>query len=122
MNGFKSDKVKDALKSENFRQVLYTDRHLQLVLMRFKPVKDIDEEYHFNNFQFFRFEDVKGKNVNNGNENKEQIGDAIFVTEESNHKVINSDPLKELKMLQSMTLLTIKTASLIHQKKMKTAI
>ena len=116
MKEFKSDKVKDALKSENFRKVLYTDRHLQLVLMRFKSGKDIDEEYHPNNFQFFHFEDVKGKFIYNGNDYKAEDGDAILIPEGSSHKIVNSDPLKELRKLQSMAFLTIKSDSLMQHK------
>jgi len=36
MKGFKSNIEKDTLKNENFRKVLYTIKHLQLVLMTLK--------------------------------------------------------------------------------------
>ena len=53
MKGFNSNIEKDTLKNENFRKVLYTSKHLQLVLMNLKPGEDIGEETHPNIDQFF---------------------------------------------------------------------
>ena len=46
MKGFKSNIEKETLKNENFRQVLYTSKHLQLVLMTLKTGEEIGEEVH----------------------------------------------------------------------------
>ena len=46
MKGFKSNIEKDTLKNENFRKVLYTSKHLQLVLMTLKKGEEIGEEVH----------------------------------------------------------------------------
>ena len=56
MKGFKSNIEKDTLENNNFRKVLYTGKHLQLVLMCLKPGEDIGEETHPGNDQFFRFQ------------------------------------------------------------------
>jgi len=48
MKGFNSNIEKDALKNQNFRKVLYTSKHLQVVLMSLKPGEDIGEETHPN--------------------------------------------------------------------------
>ena len=98
MKGFNSNIEKDALKNENFRKVLYTSKHLQLVLMSLKPGEDIGEETHPNIDQFFRFESGKGKCIINGNEYDIEGGDAIIVPAGSKHNVINTDAVKELKM------------------------
>jgi mannose-6-phosphate isomerase-like protein (cupin superfamily) len=98
MKGFKSNIEKDVLKNENFRKVLYTSKHLQLVLMSLKPGEDIGEETHPNIDQFFRFEGGKGKCIINGNEYKVENGDVIVVPAGSKHNVINTDAVKGLKM------------------------
>ena len=98
MKGFNSNIEKDALKNENFRKVLYTSKHLQVVLMSLKPGEDIGEETHPNIDQFFRFEGGKGKCIINGNEYKVENGDVIVIPAGSKHNVINTDAVKELKM------------------------
>jgi len=98
MKGFYSNIEKDALKNENFRKVLYTSKHLQLVLMSLKPGEDIGEETHPNIDQFFRFEGGKGKCIINGNEYLVENGDVIVIPAGSKHNVINTDAVKELKM------------------------
>ena len=60
MKGFKSNIEKDTLENKNFRKVLYTGKHLQLVLMDLKVGEDIGEEIHAHNDQFFRFESGSG--------------------------------------------------------------
>ena len=56
MKGFKSNIEKSTLENSDFRKVLYTGQHIQLVLMSLKVGEDIGEEVHENNDQFFRFE------------------------------------------------------------------
>jgi mannose-6-phosphate isomerase-like protein (cupin superfamily) len=98
MKGFTSNIEKDALKNENFRKVLYTAKHLQLVLMSLKPGEEIGEEIHINSDQFFRFESGNGKCIINGNEYLVENGDVIVVPAGSKHNVINTDAKKDLKM------------------------
>ena len=49
------------LENTNFRKVLYTGAHMQLVLMSLLPKEDIGMEIHKENDQFFRFESGTGK-------------------------------------------------------------
>jgi mannose-6-phosphate isomerase-like protein (cupin superfamily) len=98
MKGFKSNIEKDTLKNENFRKVLYTSKHLQLVLMTLKTGEEIGEEVHVGIDQFFRFESGKGKCIIDGNEYNIADGDVIIVPAGSRHNVINTDTSKELKM------------------------
>ena len=55
MKGFNSNIEKDTLENENFRKVLYTSKHSQLVLMCLEPGEEIGLEIHEDNDQFFRF-------------------------------------------------------------------
>ncbi len=98
MKGFKSNIEKDTLKNENFRKVVYTGKHLQVVLMSLKPGEDIGLETHGTTDQFFRFEGGNGKCIIDGNEYKVENGDAIVIPAGAKHNVINTDSVKGLKM------------------------
>ena len=98
MKGFKSNIEKDTLKNENFRKVLYTSKHLQLVLMTLKTGEEIGEEVHIGIDQFFRFESGNGKCIIDGNEYSVSDGDVIIVPAGSRHNVINNDSSEDLKM------------------------
>jgi mannose-6-phosphate isomerase-like protein (cupin superfamily) len=98
MKGFKGNIEKDTLGNKNFRKVLYTGKHLQLVLMNLKAGEDIGEEIHKNNDQFFRFESGSGRCIIDGNEYEVKDGDAILVPAGAKHNVINTDLKSELKM------------------------
>ncbi|MCO5333426.1 MAG: hypothetical protein M9893_05320 [Pyrinomonadaceae bacterium] len=49
MKGYKTNIEKDTLKNKNFRKVLYSGPHLQLVLMSLKPKEEIGLEVHWEN-------------------------------------------------------------------------
>jgi mannose-6-phosphate isomerase-like protein (cupin superfamily) len=63
--GYKDNIEKLTLENENFRKVLYTAEHCQLVLMSLKPGEEIGMEVHKGNDQFFRFEKGTGKVIIN---------------------------------------------------------
>jgi len=97
MRGFHAKIEQETLSNENFRKVLYTSKHSQLVLMSLKPGEEIGSEVHPDNDQFFRFEAGQGKIVIDGNEYAVSDGDAIIVPSGAEHNVINvsdSEPLK----------------------------
>ena len=98
MKGFKSNIEKDALKNKNFRKVLYTSKHLQVVLMSLEPGEEIGEETHSSIDQFFRFEEGNGKCIIDGNKYDVESGDAIVIPAGSKHNVINTDAVNGLKM------------------------
>jgi mannose-6-phosphate isomerase-like protein (cupin superfamily) len=98
MKGFKSNIEKDTLENNNFRKVLYTGKHLQLVLMNLKVGEDIGEETHQNTDQFFRFESGSGKCIIDGTEYLVKNGDVIVVPSGAKHNVINIDSQSELKI------------------------
>lgn len=98
MKGFASNIEKETLENDNFRKVLYTGKHCQLVLMSLKPKEDIGMEVHPDNDQFFRFEQGQGKCIIDGNEYELQDGTAIIVPAGAEHNIINTSDSEELKM------------------------
>lgn len=98
MIGFNSNIEKDTLENNNFRKVLYSGKHLQLVLMSLKAGEEIGDEIHHDNDQFFRFESGTGICIIDGSEYKVNDGDAIIIPAGSKHNIINLDGVEELKM------------------------
>jgi mannose-6-phosphate isomerase-like protein (cupin superfamily) len=98
MKGYKTDIQKDATENKNFRKVLYTAKHLQLVLMSLKPGEEIGSETHAKSDQFFRFEGGSGKCIINSTTYMVKDGDVIIVPAGSKHNVINTDAHKDLKL------------------------
>lgn len=98
MKGFKSNIEQDTLENINFRKVLYTGKHLQLVLMNLKAGEDIGEETHQHVDQFFRFESGSGKCIIDGTEYPVKNGDAIVIPAGAKHNIMNTDPEAELKI------------------------
>ena len=98
MKGF-ATKIEAATRENiNFRRVLYTGKHSQLVLMSLKPKEEIGLETHPDNDQFFRFEAGEGKCVIDGNKYLVADGDAVIVPAGAKHNVINLSDTKDLKM------------------------
>ncbi|NCQ16163.1 cupin domain-containing protein, partial [Candidatus Falkowbacteria bacterium] len=96
--GFNANIEKDTLENNNFRKVLYTGKHSQLVLMSLKPQEKIGMEVHADNDQFFRFETGQGKCVIDGNEYDIGDGSAIVVPAGAQHNVINLSSSEDLKL------------------------
>lgn len=98
MKGFNANIEQETLANENFRKVLYTAKHCQLVLMSLKPNEEIGMEVHPDNDQFFRFEKGQGKCVIDGNEYAVEDGSAIIVPAGAEHNVINVSETESLKL------------------------
>lgn len=98
MKGFNANIEKETLENNNFRKVLYTSGHSQLVLMSLAPSEEIGMEAHPDNDQFFRFEKGKGKVIIDGNEYMVSDGSAIVVPAGANHNVVNIDVDDDLKL------------------------
>ena len=65
------DNIEEAtVRNEDFRRVLYTGEHLQLVLMTLQPGEEIGEEVHPDRDQFFRIEEGEGTIDIDGRENR----------------------------------------------------
>jgi mannose-6-phosphate isomerase-like protein (cupin superfamily) len=98
VKGFFSNIEKDALENINYRKVLYTSKHSQLVLMSLKPNQEIGMEVHLDNDQFFRIEKGRGKCIIDGNEYDLEDGAAIVVPAGSQHNIINTSNTEELRL------------------------
>lgn len=98
MKGFCGNIEEQTLQNTNFRQVLYTAKHCQLVLMSLAPGEEIGLETHADNDQFFRFESGSGKCLIDGNEYEVGDGSAIIVPAGAQHNVINTSDSQALKL------------------------
>ncbi|MFH1089034.1 MAG: cupin domain-containing protein [Candidatus Uhrbacteria bacterium] len=96
--GYKENIEALTLTNEDFRQVLYTAEHCQLVLMSLAPSTEIGSEVHEDGDQFFRFEQGEGKVVINETEYLVGDGDAVIVPAGSTHNVINTSATDALKL------------------------
>lgn len=97
MTGFVGNIEELTLNNDNFRQVLFTGSHSQLVVMNLLPGEEIGLETHSDVDQFFRFEKGQGKVVINGQEKPVSDGSAVVVPAGAEHNVVNTsltDPLK----------------------------
>lgn len=97
MNGYVINIEKEAVNNNNFRKVLYTAPHCQLVVMSLKPLEDIGEEVHDLD-QFLRVEEGEGKTVLNDVEHTISSGFAIVVPAGTKHNIINTSSDKEMKL------------------------
>lgn len=85
-------------QNSNFRKVVFTGNHLQLVVMSLKPGEDIGEEVHPKVDQFFRVEEGEGKIVMNGEETMFGEGFAIVVPSGTTHNLFNTSQTEDLKL------------------------
>jgi mannose-6-phosphate isomerase-like protein (cupin superfamily) len=98
MKGLNTNIEKATLENTNFRKVLYTGKHCQLVLMSLKPNEEIGMEIHADNDQFFRFEKGEGKCIIDGNEYILSDGSVIIVPAGAQHNIINTSNTEDLKL------------------------
>ncbi len=98
VKGFVKNIEEAAKENNNFRQVLYTSKHSQLVLMSLKPNEEIGMEVHPDNDQFFRVDAGEGKVIINDNEYEIKDGFAVVVPAGAHHNVINTSGADYLKL------------------------
>jgi mannose-6-phosphate isomerase-like protein (cupin superfamily) len=99
MTGYVGDIEKLTEKNDYFRQVLYTGKYAQLVVMCLQAGEEIGNEVHHTVDQFFRIEEGEAKFVFNGTEeHTAHAGDAVIVPAGTFHNVINSSSKEQLKL------------------------
>ena len=98
MRGYNDNIEKLTVDNSNFRQVLYTGKHTQLVLMSLAPGEEIGQEVHAENDQFFRFEAGQGRVVIDDNQYDVADGSAVIVPAGASHNVINTSDSESLKL------------------------
>jgi len=97
MIGYVDNIEAKTLANTFFREVLFTGKYCQLVVMSLLPNEEIGMEVHQAVDQFFRVEKGQGKVVMNGEEHEVKDGSAIIVPAGTEHNVVNtssSEPLK----------------------------
>jgi mannose-6-phosphate isomerase-like protein (cupin superfamily) len=99
MTGYVGPIEKATLDNSFFRQVLFTGKYSQLVVMCLQANEEIGNEVHPTVDQFFRIEEGNAKFVFN---DKEEYlvgdGDAVVVPAGTYHNVINTSATKPLKL------------------------
>ncbi len=98
MKGYVTNLEQETEKNADFRRVLYTGKHSQLVLMSLKPREEIGEETHEDVDQFFRFESGEGKVIIDGVEHLVRNGNGVIVPAGAKHNVINTSESVNLKL------------------------
>jgi len=99
MTGYVGPIEKTTERNQNFRQVLFTGKYSQLVVMCLQPREEIGNEVHPTVDQFFRIEKGEAKFVFDGKEeHKVGEGDAVIVPAGTYHNVINTSSSRKLKL------------------------
>jgi mannose-6-phosphate isomerase-like protein (cupin superfamily) len=89
MKGFVQNVKNLTVTNTDFRRVLYTARHCQLVVMALKPAEEIGAVVHELD-QFFRIEAGSGIAVVNGVRTAIHAGYGVLVPAGANHNIINT--------------------------------
>ena len=98
MAGYHIDIEDKTEKNENFREVLFTGPHSQLVVMALKPGEEIGQETHHDIDQFIRVEAGEGVGYIGGEEFPLEDGSAIVIPAGEEHNVVNTSADKPLKL------------------------
>lgn len=98
MTGYVTNIERDTLANDDYRRVLYTGRHTQLVLMTLRPGEDIGLETHDGHDQFIRVEAGTGVALLNGERKPLSDGTAVVIPAAVNHNVINTSPDQPLRL------------------------
>lgn len=96
---------KETLNNKNYRDVIFTSKYMQLVLMNIRPLEDIEFEVHRSD-QFIRIE--KGKGLLLLGQNREvqyeiSNGDAVIIPAGTYHQIINISKKEHLKLYSVYT-------------------
>lgn len=97
MKGYVANIEKLSFENHNFRQVLYTSKNIQLVVMSLKPKEEIGAEVHHLD-QFIRCESGQGKAILDGVEHDIDDGYVVLVPAGTKHNIINMSADKPMKL------------------------
>ena len=97
MSGYSVNIERATLENDDFRRVLYTAPHSQVVVMSIEPGGEIGMERHDTGDQFIRVEEGEGEAILDGERHELGDGTALVIPSGTEHNVINtsrSDPLR----------------------------
>jgi len=98
LKGYSVALESETLKNSDFRRVLYTGKHSQLVLMSLAPGEEIGMEVHSHLDQFFRFEKGEGKVFIDKEIYSVKDGSGVIVPAGARHNVVNTSKTAPLKL------------------------
>lgn len=97
MKGFVTNIEAVTLENEDFRRVLYTAEHSQLVVMSISAGEDIGEEVHDVD-QFIRIEEGEGQSILDGVERDLTDGSVVVIPAGVRHNIKNTSQSDALKL------------------------
>jgi mannose-6-phosphate isomerase-like protein (cupin superfamily) len=98
MAGYVTNIEEDTLANEDFRRVLFTGPHAQLVLMTLRPGEDIGLETHAGHDQFIRIEAGQGYVQLDGERTAIEDGSAFVIPDGVEHNVVNTSSSDSLRL------------------------
>src|SRR5918996_1377379 len=98
MAGYSINIEDKTLENENFREVLYTAPHSQLVVMTLQPGEEIGLETHEDHDQFIRVEEGEGVAILGGEKHPLEDGTAVVIPAGTEHNVINTSTTEALRL------------------------
>ena len=98
MAGYSINIEDKTLENDNFREVLYTARNSQLVVMTVQPGDEIGLERHEGHDQFIRIESGEGVAVLDGERHALADGSAVVIPAGTEHNVINTSSDEPLRL------------------------
>src|SRR5690242_20627885 len=98
MAGYYVDIEKRTQENEYFREILFTSRHIQLMVVSLKPGEDIELETYLDTDQFICVEAGNGKAILDGLSYELKPGSAILIPARTEYNIINTSSTKALKL------------------------
>jgi mannose-6-phosphate isomerase-like protein (cupin superfamily) len=98
MSGFSVNIEAATLANPNFRTVLYTAPHSQLVVMTIEPGGEIGLERHEGRDQFIRVEAGAGEAILDGERHPLSEGSAVVIPSGTEHNVVNTSTTEALRL------------------------
>ena len=98
MAGYSINIEQKTLENENFREVLFTGPHSQLVIMTLQPGEEIGTETHDDIDQFIRVEEGDGEAILAGKKHRLEDGTAVVIPAGTEHNVINTSKSSKLRL------------------------
>ncbi len=98
MNGYVTNIERDTLANEDYRRVLFTGHHTQLVLMTLRPGEEIGLEAHTGHDQFIRIEAGTGYVHLDGERHQLEDGSAVVIPSGAEHNVVNTSRTEALRL------------------------
>lgn len=85
---FKGNIETKTLTNTKYRNILYTSKEMQLVLMNIEPGEEIGMESHPSTSQFIRVEGGSGRAIVANKNYRLRDGDAILIPSKTRHNII----------------------------------